>query len=103
MALSRDYATLGNAAVPAWYGQVRCHHTYMAKLTLSVDSQVNSCAKQYARRRGISVSEMVEGYLSAVAKPASSRSPAPVLQSVRGILKHADLDDYGKHLLKKYR
>jgi len=39
------------------------------KLTLSVDDRVVSRAKQYAKRRGISVSKMVEGYLAAVAEP----------------------------------
>jgi hypothetical protein len=39
----------------------------MAKLTLSVDSRVVSLAKQYAKRRGVSVSNMVEAYLAAVA------------------------------------
>ena len=44
----------------------------MAKLTLSVDSRVVSRAKQYAKRRGVSVSEMVETYLAAVAEPPSA-------------------------------
>ena len=47
----------------------------MAKLTLSVDERVVSRAKQYAKRRGVSVSEMVEAYLSAVAQPPG-RVPA---------------------------
>lgn len=76
----------------------------MAKLTLSVDSRVVLRAKQYAKRRGVSVSKMVEGYLAAVAEPPSSTAEAaPILRSVRGILKHADIDDYRKHLAAKYR
>ena len=76
----------------------------MAKLTLSVDDRVVSRAKQYAKRRGVSVSEIVESYLAVVAKPPS-RVPAgaPILNSVRGVLKHADLDGYRKHLSAKYR
>jgi antitoxin component of RelBE/YafQ-DinJ toxin-antitoxin module len=76
----------------------------MAKLTLSVDDGVVSRAKQYAKLQGVSVSEMVESYLAAVAKPASPSQPdAPVLRSIRGILKHADVDNYRKYLAHKYR
>lgn len=76
----------------------------MAKLTLSVDDRVVSRAKQYAKRRGISVSEMVETYLAAVASPPSEATgTAPILESVRGVLKKADVNEYRKHLAAKYR
>lgn len=76
----------------------------MAKLTLSVDSRVVARAKQYAKRRGVSVSAMVEAYLTAVAEPHSSAiGAAPILRSVRGVLKNADIDEYRKHLAAKYR
>jgi len=77
----------------------------MSKLTLSVDERVVSRAKRYAKRRGISVSAMVETYLASVAEE-SDRSPQdspPILRSVRGILKKADLDAYRKHIAAKYR
>lgn len=76
----------------------------MAKLTLSVDNRVVARAKQYAKRRGVSVSEMVETYLAAVAEPDFPAPGAvPILRSVRGVLKNADIDDYRKHLAVKYR
>ena len=75
----------------------------MAKLTLSVDNVVVSRAKQYAKRRGVSVSEMVEAYLAAVAEPAFPTGAIPILRSVRGVLKDADIDEYRKHLATKYR
>jgi hypothetical protein len=76
----------------------------MAKLTLSVDHRVVSRAKEYAKLRGVSVSEMVEAYLGAVAEPRSPATGAtPILRSVRGILKHADIGAYRKHLAAKYR
>lgn len=76
----------------------------MAKLTLSVDDRVVSHAKQYAKSRGISVSEMVEAYLGAVAEPGSPLvGAAPVLRSVRGVLRSADIAAYRKHLAAKYR
>jgi hypothetical protein len=76
----------------------------MSKLTLSVDARVVSRAKRYAKQRGVSVSEMVEAYLAAVAEPPSSTSgDAPILRSLRGSLNRADIEDYRKHLAAKYR
>jgi hypothetical protein len=76
----------------------------MGKLTLSVDDSVISRAKQYAKLRGVSISEMVQTYLAAVAEPVSrSAGDAPILRSVRGVLKHAEIDDYREHLSTKYR
>ncbi|MGD0776203.1 MAG: DUF6364 family protein [Candidatus Solibacter sp.] len=76
----------------------------MAKLTLSVDDRVVARAKQFAKLRGVSVSEMVETYLAAVAGPPSPvTGAAPILRSVRGVLKHADINQYRKHLAAKYR
>ena len=76
----------------------------MAKLTLSVDDRVVSRAKQYAKRRGVSVSAMVEAYLAAVAEPhRCATDAAPILNSVRGVLKKADIDEYRRHLAAKHR
>jgi hypothetical protein len=76
----------------------------VAKLTLSVDTGVVARAKRYAKLRGVSVSGMVEAYLASVAEPPSpTTGAAPILRSVRGILKHADLDEYRTHLAAKYR
>ncbi|MGD0297473.1 MAG: DUF6364 family protein [Bryobacteraceae bacterium] len=77
----------------------------MSKLTLSVDERVVSRAKRYAKRRGVSVSAMVEAYLASVAE-APDKSPEdtpPILRSVRGILKKADPEAYKKYLVAKYR
>jgi len=76
----------------------------MAKLTLGVDDRVIARAKIYARRQGTSVSKMVETYLAAVAGPHTpGHKETPILRSVRGILKSADVEDYRKHLTSKYR
>jgi hypothetical protein len=79
----------------------------MSKLTLSVDSAVVSRAKRYAKQQGVSVSEMVEVYLAAVSRPAQPHpadvDKAPMLRSLRGTLKRASLEDYGRHLARKYR
>jgi hypothetical protein len=76
----------------------------MSKLTLSVDEAVISRAKTYAKKQGVSVSKMVEAYLAAVADPSPRvRADTPVLRSLRGILKNADVKDYRRHLTNKYR
>jgi hypothetical protein len=76
----------------------------MSKLTLSVDDQVVARAKRYAKRQGVSVSKMVEAYLAAVAEPPSPDvRDAPVLRSLRGSLKKANLEDYRKYVTAKYR
>ena len=76
----------------------------MAKLTLSVDSRVIARARQYAKRRGGSISEMVEAYLTAVSDPRSPDThAAPILRSLRGVLKDGNIDDYRKHLATKHR
>ena len=74
----------------------------MAKLTLSVDERVVSRAKRYAKQRGMSVSKMVEAYLAGMSEPSSADTP-PILNSLRGSLKKADVEGYRKHLAAKYR
>ena len=82
----------------------------MSKLTLSVDKEVVEQARKYAKRRGTSVSKMVETYLAAVATPASeeqSLRDTPVLKALRGCLRGADVKDareeHRKHLVAKHR
>jgi len=75
----------------------------MSKLTLSVEKSVVTRAKRYARQRGISISQMVETYLSAVAAPPEARRDTPILQSLRGSLHKADIEEYRTHLRAKYR
>jgi hypothetical protein len=77
----------------------------MSKLTLSVDTNVVVRAKRYADRQGISISKMVGTYLAAVSGSVDTPGleSAPTLTALRGILKHADIEDYRKHLANKYR
>jgi hypothetical protein len=75
----------------------------MSKLTLSVNPDVAAQAKRYAKRQGTSVSRMVEAYLTSVIDPEMRQERTPTLDSLAGILKKADLEDYHKHLSKKYR
>ena len=76
----------------------------MAKLTLSVDERVVSRAKRFARQQGVSVSQMVEAYLEAVAEPTpAAAQDAPILRSLRGSLKKTNVEVYKRHLAAKYR
>jgi len=75
----------------------------MSKLTLSVDESVIERAKRYAKRRGSSVSQLVEEYLDFLSKPPKSPAETPILRALRGTLKHADIDQYKRYLSRKYR
>ena len=76
----------------------------MSKLTLSVDDRVISAAKRYARQSGVSISEIVEAYLTSVTNPTPFRlGNTPILDSVKGTLKKADPQEFKKHLSIKYR
>ncbi len=81
------------------------YHTYMAKLTLSVDAKVVDGAKRYAEQRGTSVSRLVEEYLAVISRGAGVRDEPPILARVRGLLKGSRLDerDYRRHLREKYQ
>ena len=75
----------------------------MSKLTLSIDHHIVQRAKQYAKERGTSVSQLVAGYLDAVTRPLKVVEDPPVLREIRGILRDGDREDYRQHLIQKYR
>ena len=86
----------------------RCgYYTYVSKLTLSVDGAVVTRAKRYARKRGTSVSRLVEQYLEMVSgRAADDDEPAsPLLRRLRAEFEGvtADVSDYRRHLERKYR
>ena len=74
----------------------------MYKLTLSVDEAVASRAKQYAERRGTSVSELVERFLDVLVRPVGTHDFAE-LRRLRGCLRGSDPEAHRRHLLRKYR
>ena len=81
----------------------------MEKLTLSVDRHVVARAKAYARARGTSVSRLVETMLDLAARGEVGRpevhetAPPPVLTRLRGSLARGAVEDYQRHLARKYR
>ena len=75
----------------------------MAKLTLSVDSEVVARAKVFAERQGTSVSGLVERYLDHLTRPSVRGEAPPVLARLRGIAAGGDPEGYRRHLERKYR
>jgi hypothetical protein len=75
----------------------------MSKLTLSVNASVVSRAKRYAKRRGVSVSSLVEGYLDTISQSPENEAVPPILGRLRGCLKGTDPLEYKRHLSRKYR
>ena len=80
------------------------------KLTLSLDGAVIERAKAYARNRDISLSKMIERYLSLVtARELEKQEDAftPLVNELSGIVDLSEDYDYKKHygdyLAKKYQ
>jgi len=77
----------------------------MTKLTLSVDDDVIKTAKEWARGRGLSLSQMVSAFFISVIK---SKQPPdempPILKKMAGILEKEQIPikDYFDHLESKY-
>ena len=80
-----------------------CYHTYMPKLTLSVDERVVRGAKRYAAARGTSVSRLVERYLALLSNPPKAGDQTPVLRLLRGVARRVPADAHRRHLSRKYR
>lgn len=62
------------------------------KLTLTIDEDIKEQAKKAARRRGVSISEMVERYLEAVSKETDNWKPRPgsVVSRISGSIQNKD-------------
>lgn len=79
------------------------------KLTLTIEKEVIKIAKEYAKERGQSVSEIVENYfkfLSIKRIEISENQLSPRVKKLRGIIKSENDLDYKKllteELSKKY-
>jgi hypothetical protein len=79
------------------------YHTYMPKLTLSVDEKVVRDAKRYAAARGTSLSRLVERYLDLLSRPPKADDETPVLRLLRGAARGVPADAHRRHLRRKYR
>ncbi len=77
------------------------------KLTLKLDSSIIEEAKLYAKENNISLSKLIENYLSAVTSISSNdRKVNPIIKSLTGVIELDENRDYKKsytkYLNKKY-
>ena len=78
------------------------------KLTLSLDKTIIESAKIYANSNNISLSKLIESYLSTLTKPKkNSTEITPLVESLSGVIsldKDFDVkDDYADYLIEKYK
>lgn len=79
------------------------------KLTLTIEEEVIQVAKEYAKEKGQSLSDMVENYFKLITRNRRRIEPeklSPRIQRLRGIIKTDEPIDYKKvlaeELSKKY-
>lgn len=79
------------------------------KLTLTIEKEVIEIAKEYAKEKGMSLSEMVENYFKFVTvkrKKIKEKQLSTKVRKLRGIIKTDENLDYKKilteELSKKY-
>lgn len=79
------------------------------KLTLTIEKEVIEIAKEYAKEKGQSLSELVENYFKFVTVKRyefKERQLSPRVKKLRGIIKNDENLDYKRilteELLKKY-
>jgi hypothetical protein len=78
------------------------------KLTLSLDKSIIEKAKGYAKANGISLSKLIESYLSTLTqRENNAREVTPLVESLSGVINlNADFDlkdAYTNHLIHKYK
>ncbi len=78
------------------------------KLTLSIDSDVITQAKEYAKQQHKSLSRMVENYLKAVTrKEKPTEELTPIVAKLAGILpmdvKGKGREEITEYLIEKYK
>ena len=78
------------------------------KLTLNVDKSVIERAKEYAKSHKISLSKLIESYLSSLTKKKGQETEiTPLVESLIGVIElDKDFDykkGYSDYLLEKYK
>lgn len=73
------------------------------KLTLTIDESIIDKAKEYAKSKGFSLSNIIENYLKIVAVdiPNSEEKLSPIVKSLKGSFKAPKELDYKKELANK--
>lgn len=71
------------------------------KLTLTIDDSVISVAKKYAKKKGRSLSDIIENYLkSLTSKEHQEEKISPKILGLMGTVQLSDDFDYKKELTK---
>ena len=76
------------------------------KLTLKLDSEIIAHAKSYAKMKNISLSKLIESYLTQLVELKGHKHITPLVKSLSGIIDlpadFVNKKEYMKHVLKKY-
>ena len=75
------------------------------KLTLNVDKDIIEEAKIYAKKHKVSLSRLIENYLSSLAKQADKSEVSSLVESLTGVMEPISEDykkEYADYLSKKY-
>lgn len=71
------------------------------KLTLTIEQSIIKKAKQYAKGKGRSLSDIIENYLKAITNKSESEIElTPIVKSLKGSFKAPKDFDYKKELTK---
>jgi len=71
------------------------------KLTLTIEQSIIKKAKQYAKGKGRSLSDIIENYLKAITNKSESEIElTPIVKSLKGSFKAPEDFDYKKELIK---
>lgn len=77
------------------------------KLTLSLNKTIIESAKDYAKSNDISLSKLIESYLTTLVKQKNSTEITPLVESLSGVIsldKNFDEKDaYSDYLIEKYK
>ena len=78
------------------------------KLTLSLNDNIIETAKNYAKSNNISLSKLIESYLSSLTKQDKKNSEiTPLVKSLSGVISIDDdfdvRDEYAQYLMEKYK
>lgn len=68
------------------------------KLTLTMDDKVIISAKQYAKRKGKSLSGLVENYLKTLGSQEGAEEISPAILKLKGVIQLPKQYDYKKEL-----
>lgn len=78
------------------------------KLTLSLDQQIIAKAKVYAKSNNISLSKLIESYLTTLTQPTKRRKEiTPLVESLSGVMEvpvdYNEKAEYTDYLIEKYK